>query len=135
VYKKEEVYNMNTESFLSTNKNQLLSLFGQIYSGRSLELLISPGKVSSEDFTKSCCLDAIYFFRRNGEDLDFPITKNRPPTDLDKTLAEELYIITLCEDGVKRGNLKRIGQRYSLVDGRDYKNVNCSKKYIISSLE
>ena len=126
---------MNMESFLSTNKNQLLGLFGQIYSGRSLELLISPGKISNETFAKSCCLDTIFFFRRNGEELDFPITKNRPPTDLDKALAKELYVITLCEDGVKKGNLKRIGQRYSLVDGKDYKNVNCSKKYIISSLE
>ena len=64
---------MNIESFLSTNKNQLLNLFGQIYSARSLELLINPGNLDDESFLKSCCLDAIYQFRRYGEDLDFPI--------------------------------------------------------------
>ena len=126
---------MNIESFLSTNKNQLLNLFGQIYSARSLELLINPGNLDDESFLKSCCLDAIYQFRRYGEDLDFPIIKKRPPTDLDQQMANELYAITLCEEGVKNGNLKRMGFRYSVVNGKSYKNIGCSKKYIISSLE
>jgi hypothetical protein len=122
---------MNIDTYLAANKTELLSLFGQIHYGRLLETYINPEKYKGGEFTKSCCLDTIIFYRRSGMDLDFPIQKPEKITDVDKKLSQELYIITLCEEEVKRGSLKRAGFRYSPVGGYNIPNIPSRKKYII----
>ena len=114
---------MNIDTYLASNKTELLSLFGQIHSGRLLETYINPEKYKESEFTKSCCLDAVLFYRRNGNYLEFPIENPKKATPIDKKIAQELYIITLCEEEVKKGSLKRSGFKYSQVGGYNIPNI------------
>tara|TARA_R100000152_G_C6586947_1_gene48780 strand:- start:60 stop:443 length:384 start_codon:yes stop_codon:yes gene_type:complete len=126
---------MNIDTYLATNKTELLSLFSQIYTGRITETLINPSKYTEEEFTKSCCLDAVVSYRRSGKNLDFPIKRPNKITEIDKRLSQELYIITLYEEEVRLGSLKRSGFRYCTVGGYNIPNVPKKKKYLIPPTE
>ena len=126
---------MNIDTYLASNKTELLSLFSQIYSGRITETFIDPSKYSEEEFTKSCCLDAVIFYRRSTGHLDFPIKRPAKVTDIDEKLAQELYIITLYEEEVRLGSLKRSGFRYCSVGGYNIPNMPKKKKYIVPPTE
>lgn len=122
---------MKIDDFLSSNKYELLSYFGQVHAAKSVELLIDTTKDEDEEFLKKCCLDAVTEFRHGDGEFDFPISKKKESSELDRRIAGELYIITLCEEEVKSGLLKRSGFRYSLVNNNKMPNIPNKKKYIV----
>ena len=121
---------MNLDDYLSSNKKELLSLFGQAHAARILETFINDNKKEDEDFLKECCLDAVLAFKYMDSDLDYPVDNSKLKL-VDQKIASELYIITLCEDAVKNGSLIRRGYRYEPVLGFDPPNIPKKKKYII----
>jgi len=122
---------MNIDIYLAKHRKELLDLYGQIYSGRILETYINPNAFSDEEFSKSCCLDAVVYYVGQGSELDFPIKKPKNITKDNQTLANELYTIALCEEEVKLGSLKRAGFRYSPINEHDIPNIPNKRKYII----
>jgi len=121
---------MNLDDYLSSNKKELLNLFGQAHAARILETFINEKQTEDEDFLKGCCLDAVVAFKYMESDLDYPIDDVKIKL-VDQKIANELYIITLCEEAVKKGSLIRMGCRYQPVIGFDPPNIPKKKKYII----
>ena len=64
---------MNLDDYLSSNKKELLSLFGQAHAARILETFINDNKKEDEEFLKDCCLDAVLAFKYMDSDLDYPV--------------------------------------------------------------
>lgn len=120
---------MNVERFVFSNKNELLGLFGQFYSVRSLEYLVEK-KINESEIMKKCCLDAVICKRYYNSEVDFPFDTSMAKK-IDSTISEELYSIVLCEEGVREGVLQRAGMKYSPVEGFMPSKIKISKKYII----
>lgn len=116
---------MSAEEYLMANRQELLRIFSEIHSGKSMILSINP-KIDPFLLDRECCLDAvIVHFFHNGE-VDFPIKyPAHELSEFQENLALELHAIVLCEDGVKNGDLVRDGLKYA--PARKNKHIN--KKY------
>ena len=68
---------MNLDDYLSSNKKELLSLFGQAHAARILEVIIDDNKKEDEHFLKTCCLDAVVAFKYMKSELDYPIDAHK----------------------------------------------------------
>jgi hypothetical protein len=64
-----------------------------------------------------CSLDAILTHKYFAGNLEFPIDRSVSSKE-DEDLAEELYSLVLCEEGVKKGFLHRKDDRYAPKPGK-----------------
>ena len=98
-------------TYLEEHRQSLLSIFGQIISGRSLELWINP-KLSEDDIDKAACIDTVMTHKYRDGIVDFPCFRTKRVSTKDHKLSEELYRIILCEEAVRNGVLVRNGTKY-----------------------
>jgi hypothetical protein len=121
----------NAGVYLLENRQELLRIFNEIYSGRSIELLLNS-KIEIETFEKNCCMDAVIIHQYNNSEVDFPVKYPIEISNFDEALALELYSIILCEEGVKEGVLKRHGLKYIPNPKRRFEYNNKYGSYIVN---
>ena len=111
---------MPSNEYVSTHKNELIRIFGEIYTGRIMETYINPD-IDMDEFEKSCCKDAVIIHKYNKGVVDFPVTAYIDPKNSvkmssnqqDDEISLDLYTIILCEQAVKDGSLEKKGNRYT----------------------
>lgn len=122
----------NIHDYIEKNRNELLSIYSQIYTGRELELLLD-NKITDNIFNLACCYDTIITHCYYKGHVEFPIVKPQKAAKKDLKLTYELSAIILCEQAVKDGILIRKGLKYSPIDKQIIKTQELKRfgKYII----
>ena len=119
-----------SDNYVEVNKNNLLSMYGMIYSSKELDLMMGL-KDKSSTVKKEACLDAVMLHKYNGGVVDFPINYPReiPKSDIED--AKVLYSIALCEEAVCSGFLTRKKSKYLQQKTFDISEIPNYNKYII----
>jgi hypothetical protein len=120
---------MTHDSFLDHNRQSLLSIYGQIRLAYELELLTNEN-LTIEEVDKQACLDTVLVHQLYGGIVEFPLP---PHDDVDvetQHWANELYIIVLCEEGVRDGVLIRDGSKYCPTNISSFKHTKALGNYL-----
>ena len=122
----DKMYN----NYVEVNKNNLLAMYGMIYSSKELDLMMGL-KDKPSTVKKEACLDAVLLHKYNGGVVDFPIKYPReiPKSDIED--AKVLYSIALCEEAVCSGFLTRKKTKYLQQKTFDISAIPNYNKYII----
>jgi len=122
---------MNYHRYVLENKNDLLRIYGEIRLGREMEIVINPD-YNLQEFEIDCCLDTIIVYKNNFGIVDFPILKPKYAKMIkEKKLSHSLYAMILCEEGVKKGFLKKSGSKYSHAKISNKKNMPKYNNYFL----
>jgi hypothetical protein len=118
------------KDYVHINKNNLLALYGMVYSAKELDLAMGL-KDSSKTIRKEASLDAVVLHKYHGGLVEYPIKYPKTIPEQDIMDAKDLCTIAMCEEAVCSGFLVRNKSKYLQKKNFDISSIPGYNKYII----
>jgi hypothetical protein len=120
---------LSAEKYVIKYKIELFKLYSAFYSGLELDIALYE-KTVDQEMQKRACYLAVLSHKNKDFELNFSLDKEVASSKSDVILSDELFSVTLCEEQVKIGNLKRAGDFYISDSSEKFKTIPKYKKYI-----